>query len=234
VARHRLGAGPGHEGDGPGGLVAVAVGAVVFLLVVAVGATVAFAGGFGAHPSTQTVVFTVAAPYHPQEGPAPTATTVQRVTADLPPMGNWTAERGRQIAQRALGWLGWPYTWDGGDANGPTYGVAVDASSRNDASILGFDCSGLTIYASAPWQHLDHDAATQYTQSGTFHPALDSLQPGDYVFWSKDGTIRGIGHVAIYIGNGLVVQAPYSGAVIRVSRIDQVEPGRIGVTRPLT
>jgi cell wall-associated NlpC family hydrolase len=66
------------------------------------------------------------------------------------------------------------------------------------------------------------------------HPSLASVQPGDLVFWSKDGTINGIGHVAVYVGNGYVVQAPRSGARIQVTPLDMVEPGRIGVTRPLT
>ena len=34
--------------------------------------------------------------------------------------------------------------------------------------------------------------------------------PGDLVFWSNGG-VSGIHHVAIYIGNGQIIQAPYSG-----------------------
>jgi cell wall-associated NlpC family hydrolase len=149
-------------------------------------------------------------------------------------MGNWTPARGVTIAERALGWLSWPYSFDGGNAAGPTYGRPVDHASRNDGHILGFDCSGLVIYAVAPWTGLDHSAAAQYTEAGSFHPAVNSLQPGDLVFWSQDGTIAGIGHVAIYIGNGNVVQAPHSGGQIEVTPIDQVESGSVGITRPLT
>jgi cell wall-associated NlpC family hydrolase len=152
----------------------------------------------------------------------------------LPPMGEWTPARGATIAKRALSWLNWPYSFDGGDASGPTYGMAVDADSRNDASVRGFDCSGLVIYALAPWRGVDHSAAAQYSEVGTFHPRLDSLQPGDLVFWSLDGTVEGIGHVAVYIGDGKVVQAPHSGAYVTVTPIDQVEPGSMGATRPLT
>lgn len=149
-------------------------------------------------------------------------------------IGRWTPQLGVRIADRALAWLGWPYSWAAGDAAGPTYGTAIDAASRNDGHVRGFDCSGLTLYALAPWLTLDHDAATQYRQVGSFHPTLDSLAPGDLVFWSKDGTIGGIGHVAIYIGDGQVVQAPHSGARIQVTPIEQVEPGDMGATRPLT
>jgi cell wall-associated NlpC family hydrolase len=58
--------------------------------------------------------------------------------------------------------------------------------------------------------------------------------PGDLVFWSGDGSIGGIGHVAIYVGNGNVIQAPQSGDVIKISNIYNVENGYFGATRPLT
>ncbi len=147
--------------------------------------------------------------------------------------GEWTPAIGQAIADRALKWLGWPYTFDGGNADGPTYGRAVDYDSRNDASVYGFDCSGLTLYALAPWRSLDHYAATQYTQAGEMHPTIAQLLPGDLVFWSDNGAIAGIGHVAVYLGGGRVVQAPYSGAYIEVTPIDQVESGYYGATRPL-
>jgi cell wall-associated NlpC family hydrolase len=146
----------------------------------------------------------------------------------------WTADRGRIIAERALAWRNWPYSFGGGNESGPTYGHPVDHDSRNDANVLGFDCSGLVMYALAPWLKLHHDAATQYLETGKVHPALSALLPGDLVFWSKDRTIGGIGHVAIYVGNGYVVQAPRSGARITITPINQVEPGAIGTTRPLT
>lgn len=155
--------------------------------------------------------------------------------ADTPaPAGGWNTQRGNTIARRALAWLNWPYSFDGGNGSGPTYGRAVDHDSRNDAHVRGFDCSGLVMYALAPWLSLDHSAAAQYNEVGTVHPALNALQPGDMVFWSHDGTVAGIGHVAVYIGNGNVVQAPHSGAYIDVVPINQVESGAIGVTRPLT
>jgi cell wall-associated NlpC family hydrolase len=149
-------------------------------------------------------------------------------------MGGWTPDIGRQIAERALHWYDWPYSFAAGNAQGPTYGTAVDAASRNDGHVLGFDCSGLVLYAMAPWRQLDHYAAAQYVESGTWHPSLDSLMPGDLVFWSKDGTIAGVGHVAIYIGGGEVVQAPHSGARITVTPLGDVEPGVIGTVRPLS
>jgi peptidoglycan DL-endopeptidase RipA len=164
----------------------------------------------------------------------PTARAGQAAQAAPVRIGNWTPQRGVRIARRAWRWLNWPYSFAGGGPAGPSYGKAVDWDSRNDEKVYGFDCSGLTMYALAPWLNLDHDAAAQYTEVGSYHPTIDSLLPGDLVFWSKDGTVQGIGHVAIYIGNGEVVQAPHSGDVIRATPIYQVETGTMGATRPLT
>jgi cell wall-associated NlpC family hydrolase len=174
------------------------------------------------------MVRAVPATYRPGVPAAPVAQSVPL------PMGQWTAKRGEQIARRALQWRGWPYSFGAGGPSGPSYGHAVDKDSRNDGSVFGFDCSGLTMYALAPWRSLVHDAASQYNQVGRFHPAINSLQPGDLVFWSANGTVNGIGHVAVYVGGGQVVQAPRSGDVVRVTPIYEVETGTMGATRPLT
>lgn len=211
---------------------AVAVIAAVLVVIGVLGAIVVAAVRLTNRPaaaaSSEVLVFGPVQ-YRPviNNAAVPVASTPAR-------MGNWTAARGVAIAQRALGWLSWPYSFDGGNAAGPTYGRPVDHASRNDGHVLGFDCSGLVIYAVAPWTGLDHSAAAQYTEAGSFHPSVTSMQPGDLVFWSQDGTIGGIGHVAIYIGNGNVVQAPHSGGQIEVTPIDQVESGSVGITRPLT
>jgi cell wall-associated NlpC family hydrolase len=203
--------------------VAVVLGLGIWVGVAAVGAINRDAGRVPVE-----MIRAVPATYQP---PAQTAPAVQAVPA---PMGQWTSQRGLQIARRAVRWLNWPYSFGAGGTAGPSYGHPVDKDSRNDDKVYGFDCSGLSMFALAPWKNLDHDAASQYTEVGSFHPSIDSLQPGDLVFWSKDGTVGGIGHVAVYLGNGVVVQAPRSGDVIRVTPIFQVEPGTMGATRPLT
>lgn len=148
--------------------------------------------------------------------------------------GGWTAAKGQQAVARIRQYLGWPYSFAAGNYYGPTYGVAVDYDSRNDGGVYGFDCSGLSMYAWGPWLHMDHFAATQYWQAGSYHPSVGDLMPGDLVFWSEDGTQSGIGHVAIYIGGGNVIQAPHSGAYIEVTPLFDVESGYYGATRPLT
>jgi cell wall-associated NlpC family hydrolase len=156
-------------------------------------------------------------------GPAPT-----------PSGGGWTAARGRTAVSRAEHYLGCMYAWAGGNASGPTYGVCAGDGAFNDCHVVGFDCSGLVMYAWGPYISLDHYAATQYTQAGSYHPSTGNLMPGDLVFWSSDGTIGGIHHVAIYIGDGNVIQAPESGSVIQITPLGQVSWGYFGATRPLT
>jgi cell wall-associated NlpC family hydrolase len=233
VARQRLQAVPTADAA-KDRLVRTGVVAVVVLVLAAVFAVVA---AFGA-PSGST-----AAPAIPERvllqpvvagEPANGGAAPQARGGGPARMGAWTPQVGREIAQRALRWLNWPYSFAGGNAAGPTFGVAVDKDSRNDPNIRGFDCSGLVLYALAPWRQLTHFAASQYVESGTWHPSLESLQPGDLVFWSKDGTIAGVGHVAIYVGDGKVVQAPHSGARITITPLGEVEPGAIGTVRPLT
>lgn len=209
---------------------AACLGAVVLgVLGLATWIGVAAVGAIDRAADRPPVEMTHAVPATYEPAPAPTTRTSTAAR-----IGDWTPRRGLRIAERALRWIGWPYSFGAGGASGPSYGHPVDHDSRNDDKVYGFDCSGLTMYALAPWLSLDHYAADQYTEVGSFHPAIDTLQPGDLVFWSKDGTVGGIGHVAVYIGSGLVVQAPHSGDVIRETPISQVESGTMGATRPLT
>ena len=217
--------GPDRVALGLAGGVLAAIGLTAWIIV----STVTGVNSAADRVPAEMMLQPAPATYQPAPQAAAVAQTVQPVR-----IGNWTPKRGERVARRALKWLNMPYSFGAGGADGPSYGVPVDHDSRNDGGVYGFDCSGLTMYALGPWLHLEHDAATQYTEVGSFHPAMDSLWPGDLIFWSNDGTIAGIGHVAIYLGDGYVVQAQHSGDVIRVTRINEVEAGTMGATRPLT
>ncbi|HVQ91528.1 MAG TPA: NlpC/P60 family protein [Mycobacteriales bacterium] len=144
--------------------------------------------------------------------------------------GAWTAAKGQWVADAALRWLGTPYAWGGGDYSGPTLGVNGPGAGWNDGAVVGFDCSGLALWAWAQVGiYLPHYSGYQY-QSGRHIPA-GKLRPGDLVFWAYDSADPGtIHHVAIYLGGGRVVQAPQSGDVVRISAI--WFDGYLGAARP--
>jgi cell wall-associated NlpC family hydrolase len=147
-----------------------------------------------------------------------------------PSGGHWTAHKGRKAADRALSQVGWPYAWAGGGVYGPSFGVC-DASNGapNDCNVRGYDCSGLAMFAwGEQWAHY---AATQYTEAGRVHPS--QLRPGDLVFWSSNGRISGIHHVALYIGGGQIVEAPFSGGYVQVASVYEYG-SYFGATRPLS
>jgi cell wall-associated NlpC family hydrolase len=82
-----------------------------------------------------------------------------------------------------------------------------------------YDCSGLTLQA---WGRqgvsLPHSSTMQYAI--TEHVDLGSLRPGDLLFYATDTSDPGtIHHVAIYAGGGQMVEAPYTGAQVRISSI---------------
>lgn len=116
---------------------------------------------------------------------------------------------------RAMSQLGVQYAWGGGNANGPTYGIRDGgvADSFGDYNKIGFDCSGLMIYAFAGVKGLPHYSGYQYT-SGR-HVPLAQARRGDMLFWGNGG----IHHVALYLGNGQMIEAPQSGMHVRVTAV---------------
>jgi peptidoglycan DL-endopeptidase CwlO len=88
-----------------------------------------------------------------------------------------------------------------------------------------YDCSGLTM---AAWARggvsLPHSAADQYNYG--HHISRDQLQPGDLVFFYQP-----IGHVTIYIGNGMMVSAPTEGENVSVVPLSAFDGSYTGATR---
>jgi peptidoglycan DL-endopeptidase RipA len=123
----------------------------------------------------------------------------------------------RVVINRALSQLGVPYAWGGGNGSGPTRGIRDGgvADAFGDYNKIGFDCSGLMIYAFAGVGiRLPHYSGYQAT-SGRRVP-LSQKQPGDMLFWASGGTIH---HVALYLGNEQMVEAPYSGSRVRIASV---------------
>ena len=113
---------------------------------------------------------------------------------------------GDAVVSEAERFLGVPYVWGG------------DTPS-------GFDCSGLVQYV---YGHIGVQLPrTTYTQVKVGSPVagLTQAQPGDLVFFAgSDGTPTSPGHVGIYIGNGKMIDAPYTGTVVQVQTVTSAGP----------
>lgn len=140
--------------------------------------------------------------------------------------------RGQLVVKAALKYLGTTYAWGGGNANGPTRGIRDYgvADRYGDYNKVGFDCSGLALYAWAQQGvYLPHYSGYQY-RVGT-RVSRNDLQPGDLVFYAYDTSNPAtIHHVAIYMGGGRMIEAPQSGSVVKISPMRW--NGYIGATRP--
>jgi cell wall-associated NlpC family hydrolase len=112
----------------------------------------------------------------------------------------------------ALGELGKPYVFG---ANGPA----------------AYDCSGLMVAAwAAGGQDLSRTTSTQ--MSDGMATTVSLLSPGDLVLTpGSDGTLASPGHVAMFIGRGLVVEAPHTGDVVRVVTYASLTSGGLSALR---
>jgi cell wall-associated NlpC family hydrolase len=112
--------------------------------------------------------------------------------------------------QAAESQLGKPYEW--GAAGPDTY-----------------DCSGLVMWAYAQvGEHVDHWTGDQWNEGA--HIPVSALRAGDLLFFATDTTDPNtIHHVGMYVGNGQMIEAPYTGANVRYN--DAFRPDLIGAVR---
>ena len=141
-----------------------------------------------------------------------------------------TKKQGRRVVKWAKRQLGVPYSWGGGDVAGPTRGFVNEKGNPAGLHTVGFDCSGLTLFA---WAHvgfnLDHYTGYQWVEG--HHIPLEELRPGDLVFFARNtANPMSIHHVGIYVGHGRMIDAPHTGAEVRYDEV--FVPGLIGAVRP--
>jgi cell wall-associated NlpC family hydrolase len=131
---------------------------------------------------------------------------------DWAPDAGANAAQGNTAADWALTQLGQPYQWGGA---GPG----------------SYDCSGLALRAWArAGVKLLHWTGFQWV-SGP-HVPLAGLRRGDLVFYAFNiADPATVHHVGIYLGRGLMVDAPFTGSFVRIDSI-YAFPGLIGATRP--
>jgi cell wall-associated NlpC family hydrolase len=143
--------------------------------------------------------------------------TVEPVTLDnapdcIPGVGETSSNAAATVLAYAEAQLGKPYQWG---ATGP------------DA----FDCSGLTMMA---YRAAGIDIPRTSQQQWLFGRRVSArqVQPGDLVFFAgSDGTLIAPGHVGIVIGHGMMIDAPFTGAFVRVEPYGEV-PDLVGFTDP--
>ncbi|EJF46026.1 NlpC/P60 family protein, partial [Schaalia georgiae F0490] len=112
---------------------------------------------------------------------------------------SWGSGGAATAIAAAKSYLGVPYVW-----GGESYG--------------GVDCSGLTMLAWArAGVSLPHLSRAQYGY-GT-HVSINSMEPGDLIFWSSNGAQSGIYHVAMYLGGGQMIEAPTFGVPVRITGV---------------
>lgn len=108
------------------------------------------------------------------------------------------------LAEATTG-LGLSYSWGAGGKGGPDCGIAeLSPSGYNDYDRYGFDCSGFTeyIFWAAAGISIGEDTNAQSVR-GT-QVSYSNIQPGDLLFWGSPGNTD---HVALYIGNGQMIEA---------------------------
>ena len=116
-------------------------------------------------------------------------------------------QRAAIAIRTALSFLGVPYVWGG-------------------ASRSGVDCSGLVMLAyDAAGIFLPHYSGAQFAD--TVRVPLFDLQPGDLLFYGYNGDE----HVAMYLGHGEMIEAPYTGARVHITPV-RLGYGFAGAGRP--
>ena len=112
---------------------------------------------------------------------------------NVPPMGGAPSESKNKVIQYAAASLGFPYVYGG-------------------STMAGTDCSGFVMlsYQSEGYS-LPHNAGAQFATFAANEVWMSEVQPGDLLFYYS-GDIEndygtGIGHVAMYIGNGQTLEA---------------------------
>ena len=115
---------------------------------------------------------------------------------------------GRAAVEVAMAQLGKPYQWGG-------------------AGPHRFDCSGLVYYSWRQANGVTLPRSSRQMHSGVRSISRSELIPGDLVFYHSP-----VSHVAMYIGDGKVIDAPGSGRTVQIRNDGLTRRGVVGFGRP--
>lgn len=105
---------------------------------------------------------------------------------------------GDDVVAEAKKYLGLPYVWGGTNPE------------------KGMDCSGLVQVV---YRNLGYDlprVSNQQAQAGRPVASMADAKPGDLIAWDNSSRNNGVDHIAIYIGDGKMIEAPRTGLDIRI------------------
>ena len=128
--------------------------------------------------------------------------------------GSMSHEQARNyVIQRGLSQRGVPYLYGGGNAAGPTRGTGLNANT------VGFDASGLVLYAFAGvGLKLPRTSGEQYNVGRKVAPA--QARAGDLMFYGPGGSQS----VAMYLGNGQMLEATEPVVMVSPARTNNMAP----------
>ena len=158
-------------------------------------------------------------------------TTAGLATAQPYPRPASTQQAIEYVIKRALSQRGVPFSYGGGNTAGPSRGsgpadnaIGLDPQGNvvgldPATSIVGFDASGLMVYAFAGvGLKLPRSSGEQYKVGRKVTP--EQALPGDLLFFGPDGNQS----VAMFIGNGQMVEATDSGVAVSPVRTTNMAP----------
>ncbi len=117
------------------------------------------------------------------------------------------------VIDRGLAQRGVPYSWAGGDINGPTLGKETGATT------IGFDSSGLIQYIFAGvGAKLPRSSGAQYQVGQKVTPA--QALPGDLIFYGPEGTQS----VAMFLGNNQMLEVTETAVAVSPVRTKDMAP----------
>lgn len=119
------------------------------------------------------------------------------------------SEIGNAIANKVLSKLGSTYV----------YGACHSMSEIANPNHSTFDCSGLVSWAFYQAGVNIGSNSTKTLANKGISVSRSSMQAGDIILFSKNGSASGIHHVGIYIGGGNMVHAPQTGDVVKIASL---------------
>jgi NlpC/P60 family protein len=151
-------------------------------------------------------------------------------TTTKPPAGTTTGARIVQVATDILNgkavapWRGGsvPYVWGGGHrlvgpSTGTCDGYTGSITPCPALKTVGVDCSGLSRWVYQIAYGVDVFGGVNTNGQIARMKRVTGPAPGDLVFFGKSSSSTY--HVAIYIGNGQMIEAPFTGAHIRINKV---------------